>query len=96
MAGRLVTIATFAHLTDAHAARAALEAAGILAALNNEQTSSLFGSVLPVIGVKLVVREEDEPRAVAVLDATFGRDEALTDAEIAAAAEDAGEVSDEP
>lgn len=95
MADRLVTIASFEHLTDAHAAKNALQAAGIEASLDNEQTSSLFGAVLPTIGLRLVVREEDEPQAVAVLDATFGSEgEKLSEEDLAAQAE--AEVAEDP
>ena len=56
--------------------------------LDNEQTASLFGSVLPMIGIRVVVREEDEPQAVKVLDETFGpEEEQLSEAELAAQAE---------
>ncbi|MBY0457384.1 MAG: DUF2007 domain-containing protein [Gemmataceae bacterium] len=72
MADRLVTIATFGSPTEAYTAKNALEAEGIRAALDNEQSSALFGSVIPSIGFRLVVREEDEQRAVQVLDETFG------------------------
>ncbi len=93
MAGRLVTIATFGQLTEAHTAKNALAAVGIQAALDNEQTSSLFGQVLPMISIRLVVREEDELRAVKVLDETFGGEsvsaEELTALAEAAPAEDA-------
>ncbi|MDY3552903.1 DUF2007 domain-containing protein [Gemmata sp. JC717] len=86
MAGKLVTIATFGHLAEAQAAKNALEAAGIASALDNVQTSSLFGTVLPMIGIRLMVREEDEPQAVKILDDTFGS-EPVSEDELTAAAE---------
>jgi hypothetical protein len=87
MAGKLVTVATFGHSSDAHIARSALEAAGIPVTLNNEETTSLFGPATTALGsIRLVVREEDEGRAVKVLDDTFGS-EPLDEAELAAQAE---------
>ncbi|MBP3958711.1 DUF2007 domain-containing protein [Gemmata sp. G18] len=87
MAGRLVTIATFDELIDAHTAKGALEAAGIQMHLDNEQASSLFGQVMLPIGIRLVVREEDEPQAVKVLDETFGTHEPVDEADLAVQAE---------
>ncbi len=87
MAGRLVTIATFDELVDAHTAKGALEAAGIQMHLDNEQASSLFGQVMLPIGIRLVVREEDELQAVKVLDETFGTNEPVDEADLAALAE---------
>ncbi len=87
MAGKLVTIATFGHSSDAHLARSALEAAGIPVTLNNEETTSLFGPATTALGsIRLVVREEDEERAVKVLDDTFGS-EPMNEADLAAQAE---------
>ena len=88
MAGRLVTIATFEQLAEAHIAKNALDGVGIAAALNNEETSSLFGSATTVLGgIRLVVKEEDEAAAVKVLDDTFGDQEAVNEADLAVLAE---------
>jgi len=87
MAGKLVTIATFGHSSDAHIARSALEAAGIPVTLNNEETTALFGPATTALGsIRLVVREEDEEQAVKVLDDTFGGEQ-VDDADLAAQAE---------
>jgi hypothetical protein len=84
---KLVTIAVFGHSTDAHLARSALEVAGIRVALQNEETSSLLGSMSsPFGGVRLVVRSEDEPVAVKVLEETFGANERLSEEELGALA----------
>jgi hypothetical protein len=87
MAGNLVTVATFDQTAQAHIARGALEAAGIQVAVNNEQTSSLFGGFTTALGgIRLVVREEDEEQAVQVLDDTFATG-TVGDEELAALAE---------
>ncbi|MFM8271843.1 MAG: putative signal transducing protein [Gemmata sp.] len=87
MAGRLVTIAAFAEATVANAARNALDAAGIPATLNTEGSFGLFGRTVTALSVRLVVREADEPAAVKVLDDTFGPQEQVSEAELAARAE---------
>ncbi len=88
MAGRLVTIATFALPLEAHIARNALAAANIPVTLNNEESSMLFGQGTNVLsGVRVVVREEDEEAAVKVLDATFGGEEDVPENELTAQAE---------
>jgi hypothetical protein len=87
MAGRLVTIAAFAEATAANAARNALDAAGIPATLNTEGSFGLFGRTVTALSVRLVVREADEPAAVKVLDDTFGPQEQVSEAELAARAE---------
>lgn len=87
MSDRLVTIAVFGQSADAHLARGALEAAGIRVALQNEETSSLFGSMsTPLGGVRLVVLAEDEPAALKVLDEAFGPNEPIGEDELAAQA----------
>lgn len=88
MAGRLVTIARFDQVSEAHIAKGALETAGIPVTLNNEESSALFGQVMTAMGsIRLVVREEDEPAAVKVLDDTFGTTEPADEADLAALAE---------
>lgn len=102
MAGRLVTIATFDQAGQAHIAKNALEAAGIKAAVVNEETMSVFGQISTALGgIKVQVFEEDEERAVEALDETFGRGAPLSEAELAAqaegaAAEDANEAAEQP
>jgi hypothetical protein len=87
MAGRLVTIATFDRVTEAHFAQGALDAAGIKAAISNEDTAPLFGQfAVAVSGIKVMVQEEDEERAVKVLDDAF-EDSPLDEAELEAQAE---------
>ncbi|MCI0704731.1 MAG: DUF2007 domain-containing protein [Planctomycetia bacterium] len=96
MAGQLVTIATFGEVSEAHIARSALEAAGIPVTLNNEESSSLFGQSTPVLGsARLVVREEDEERAVKILDETFGN-QPVNEADLAAVAESAEPEAEPP
>lgn len=87
MSDRLVTIAVFGQPSEAHLARGALEAAGIRVALQNEETNALFGPMSsPLGGVRLVVRAEDEPAAVKVLDETFGPNEPVSEEELGALA----------
>lgn len=87
MAGRLVTIATFGRVSDAHLVQGALETAGIKSAISEEDTSPVLGQfVTSATGVKLVVQEEDEEAALKVLDETFA-EKALDEAELAAQAE---------
>lgn len=100
MAGRLVTIATFEQLAEAHATKSALENAGLPTALDNEQTASVFGQVPSIAGIRLLVREEDESRAAKVLDEMFEH-EAVDEQELAALteaahAEDAVEAGQQP
>lgn len=94
MTDRLVTIATFRDVAQAHIARSALEAAGIKAALTEEEGSSLFGSTPAVGGVHLLVREEDGEGAGRVLDETFDPRQ-MDEEELAAQAEAAG-TQEEP
>ena len=81
----------------ANVARNALDAAGIPATLITEGSFGLFGRTVTALSVRLVVREADEPAAVKVLDDTFGPQEQVSEAELAARAEaallviDAGE-----
>ncbi len=87
MAGKLVTIATFAEASHAHLARGALEAAGIPVSLNNEESFALFGDGMTALGgIRLVVREEDESAAVKVLDDTFGTEDSVSEEELTAQA----------
>ena len=101
MADRLVTIATFDRVTEAHFAQSALEAAGIKAAISNEDTAPLLGQfTIAESGIKVLVQEQDEERAVKVLDEAF-EDKPLNEAELAAQAEaeepeDANEAAEKP
>lgn len=101
MAGRLVTIATFDQAGQAHVAKNALEAAGIRAAVVNEETMSVFGQISTALGgIKVQVFEEDEERAVGVLDEKF-EEGPLNEADLAAQAEaeapeDANEAAERP
>jgi hypothetical protein len=90
MAGRLVTIATFGEITEAHIAQNALEAAGIKTAISDEDTSPVLGQfVNPVSGFKVLVQADDEVQAVKVLDETFS-DKPPPEEELAAQSEAAG------
>jgi hypothetical protein len=101
MAGRLVTVATFDRVTDAQFAKGALEEAGIQAAITNEDVSTVLGAFVTMAsGIKVLVREEDEERAVKVLDEAFA-EKPLSAEELAAQAEaeapeDASEAAEQP
>jgi hypothetical protein len=80
MAGRLVTVATFDQVAQAHIAKNALEDAGIKAMIADENTVGMLWSVATAIGgVKVQVLEEDAETALAVLERELGPDEALPD-----------------
>lgn len=94
MAGNLVTVATFGRVADAQFAQGALQAAGIKAAITEEDTSPVMGQfVTAASGIKLLVREEDEAAAVKVLDEAF-EDKPLSEEELAAQA--AAETAEDP
>lgn len=68
MSSRLVTLATFDTVPEAHLALNALTEAGIRADLNDENvTGNLWHVANATSGIKLVVREEDAERALAVV-----------------------------
>lgn len=76
MADRLVTIATFDQVAQAYIAKNALEAAGIQASITDEETVGMLWTISTAVGgVKVIVREEDAERAVAVLENELGPDE---------------------
>lgn len=68
MDGKLETIATFNDLTQAQAARAALEAEGIACDLLDETTGSIDWGLMPALGgLRLQVKTADVPQALDVL-----------------------------
>jgi hypothetical protein len=82
MAGQLVTIATFDQAAQAHVAKNVLEAAGIPAAISDEETVSMLWSVSTAVGgVKIKVLAEDADRALAVLDKELGPEDSTVDPE---------------
>ena len=68
MIDRLVTVATFDNLVEAHMARNCLEAAGLKSFLMDEETVGMAWHLSNALGgVKLQVGEEDADEALAVL-----------------------------
>lgn len=68
MSSRLVTLATFDTVPEAHLALNALTDAGIRADLNDENVvGNLWHVANAVSGIKLVVHEQDVERAMAVI-----------------------------
>jgi Putative prokaryotic signal transducing protein len=78
---RLVTIASFDTVPQAHLARNELESAGIRAVITDEETTGMLWHFANALGgAKVQVKDEDAERAVAILDARFGEDESEADA----------------
>jgi hypothetical protein len=97
MAGNLVTVATFDQPPKARLAQNALEAAGIKATVADENTIAMDWLLGAAIGwVKVQVLEEDAERAVAVLEETLGKEEPVSEEELAAEAESTAPEEDEP
>jgi hypothetical protein len=68
MSDKLETVATFTDLTQAQAARSALEAAEIAVFLRDENTGSIDWGLMPALGgLRLEVESEDAGRAREVL-----------------------------
>src|SRR5262249_54020872 len=63
MADKLITVATYTSSIDAALARNRLEAEGIPAFLDNEESSSVWGGLIGTTLIKLMVPEEDVLRA---------------------------------
>ncbi|QEL14355.1 putative signal transducing protein [Limnoglobus roseus] len=73
MADRLVTIATFDSVPQAHLAKNELDTAGIRSVLMDEETVGMLWHAAHAIGgIKLKVNEEDAERALVVFDERFG------------------------
>jgi len=69
MTANLETVATFHDLTQAQAARAALEGEGISAELLDENTGSIDWGLMPAMGgLRLQVSKTDAPRALEILE----------------------------
>lgn len=66
---RMVTIATFAKVEEAHLLRMRLEAAGISAYLRDENMNQMWGYSLDLGGVRVEVAEENEEAARALVAA---------------------------
>lgn len=78
--GRLVTIATFSHPTEAYIPKTKLEAAGIWAFVADEYTVTMYWLYSNAIGgVKLQVKEDDVEQALAVLTPADSDQEPETD-----------------
>lgn len=77
---RLVTIASFDTIPQAHLARNELESAGIRAVITDEETTGMFWHLANALGgAKVQVTDEDAERAVAILEERFGEDESEPD-----------------
>lgn len=73
MANRLVTLATFDTIAQAHVAKGELEAIGVRAFLTDEETVGMLWHFANALGgVKIQIAEEDSERAVALLRERFG------------------------
>jgi hypothetical protein len=69
MSNKFATAATFHDLTQAQAARASLEGAGIATELLDEATGSIDWGLMPALGgLRLQVSENDLPRALEILE----------------------------
>ena len=69
MTDELETVATFHDLTQAQAARAALEGEGVSAQLLDEATGSIdWGLISAIGGLRLQVPKDQAPRARKILD----------------------------
>ncbi len=75
MPEELITIASFLDAVTAHLHRSRLELRGIPASVVDEHLVSL-GYPAPLGGVKLLVRESDVQRALAVLEEKLPADDA--------------------
>jgi hypothetical protein len=68
MSDKLETVATFTDLTQAQAARSALEAAEVAVFLRDENTGSIDWGLMPALGgLRLEVESKDAERAREVL-----------------------------
>lgn len=75
MADRLVAVATFGEVALSHAARGLLANEGIDAFVDGDDTAGEMWNRITRGGtVRLLVREADQPRAVAILEAVRERD----------------------
>lgn len=85
MPGELVTVATFDTFPEADLARHHLEAAGIRVSLMDETMGGMFWELSNAIGgIKLQVLQEDEPKAVEILEG-HAAEERGPEGEVAAA-----------
>jgi Putative prokaryotic signal transducing protein len=77
---RLVTIASFDTIPQAHLARNELESAGIRAVITDEETTGMLWHFANALGgAKVQVRDEDAERAVAILEERFRENESEPD-----------------
>lgn len=79
MPDELETIAAFHDLTQAQAARAALEGEGVSAQLLDEATGSIDWGLMPAMGgLRLQVPKEQAPRARKILDDLIPADDGFS------------------
>lgn len=64
----LVTVASYLIANRAHIAQAKLEENGISSMITDEVTAQVLGTTIGVGGVRVMVNEEDEEKARAIIE----------------------------
>jgi hypothetical protein len=83
MSSRLVTLATFDTIPEAHIALNSLRSAGIRAELSDENVVGLWWTAANAVsGIKVNVLEEDVPRAMEVIGPLVGVDVPVSEEEL--------------